>query len=62
MAGDRKYRKDKEIISEFDSHTKGKAIFRFRSTVDPIPNATGGKKILDDPKGPLNDSTMSWIN
>ena len=24
MAGDRKYKKDKEIISEYDSHTKGK--------------------------------------
>ena len=34
MAGDRKYRKDKEIISEFDSHTKGKAIL----TVDVIPD------------------------
>ena len=56
MAGDRKYRKDKEIISEFDSHTKGKAILN----VDVIPDqvrvdATGAVekpfKTLSDPKG-----------
>ena len=36
MAGDRKYRKDKAIISEFDSHTKGKAILTV--DVDLIPD------------------------
>ena len=56
MAGDRKYRKDKEIISEFDSHTKGKAILTVDVIPDPVPvDATGGVekpfKTLSNPKG-----------
>ena len=64
MAGDRKYRKDKEIISEFDSHTKGKVIL----TVDVSNSRSGSSrcnrgcwKAFQNVVWSI-DSTLRWIN